>query len=254
MTTLIKVGGNELDDANFLGGLARAVAALAARPVVVHGGGKELTALLARLGSESRFVEGLRVTDEAGLAAAEMVLRGRSSLRLVHAFVAAGLPALGLSGVDAGLVTVEKLDHPAGDLGFVGRPVAVNAGALRALLAADFLPVVAPVCLGRDGGSYNVNADHVAAAIAAALDAERLIFLTNVPGVLFDGRVVPTLTSDATEAAIGDGRISGGMVPKVRSALDVLHRGVRRAIITNLAGLERLAVGEAAGTTFLLEE
>lgn len=251
MSTVIKVGGNELDDASFLAGLTRVLAVMPERPVIVHGGGKELTALQRRLGLESRFVDGLRVTDEESLAVAEMVLRGRANLRLVSTLCSAGIPALGLSGVDAGLVTVEKLAHAAGDLGYVGRPVAVAAGRLQTLLAAGFLPVLAPISLGTDGHTYNVNADQVAAAVATALDAGRLIFLTNVPGVLLDGRRVPRLTATEVEAHIADGAISGGMVPKVRAALEALTRGVRRAIITDLAGLETLARGGEAGTIII---
>lgn len=251
MSAVIKVGGNELDDSTFLAGLTRVLALMRERPVIVHGGGKELTALQKRLGLEARFVDGLRVTDEEGLAVAEMVLRGRANLRLVSALCSAGIPALGLSGVDAGLVTVERFVHPAGDLGYVGRPVAVAAERLRAVLAAGFLPVLAPISLGADGHTYNVNADQVAAAVATALDAERLIFLTNVPGVLLDGRRVPRLTTAEVEARIADGAISGGMVPKVRAALEVLDRGVRHAVITDLAGLEILSGGGEAGTIII---
>jgi acetylglutamate kinase len=251
MTTIIKVGGHELEDESFLSGFAQAVAGLPERPVIVHGGGKELTTLLERLGTPSRFIEGLRVTDEATLAAAEMVLRGRSNLRLVRALVALRLPALGLSGVDGGLVLVEKLLHPQGDLGYVGRPVAVEGERLRTLLLAGFLPVLAPLCIGADGQVYNVNADHVAAAVAAALDAERLLFLTNVTGVLIQGDRAPMLTASQVQAAIADGNISGGMVPKVRSALEALEQGVRCVVITNLAGLESMATGQEAGTAIV---
>lgn len=245
---VIKVGGNELDDAAFLAALTYAVVAMPERPVIVHGGGKELTTLQRRLGLESRFVEGLRVTDEASLAVAEMVLRGRANLRLVRALASARVPALGLCGVDAGLILVEKVLHPSEDLGFVGRPVTVDAERLRTLLAAGFLPVLAPIGLGADGYSYNVNADHVAAAVAVALGAPRLVFLTNVPGVLRDGDPLEQLTVAEVEALIEDGTIAGGMVPKVRAAREALDAGVGAVSITNLEGLEALSQGREAGT------
>lgn len=251
MHIIIKVGGNELDDPAFLLGLTHAISTMPEHPIIVHGGGKELTAVLERMGAQSRFVEGLRVTDETSLAVAEMVLRGRTNLRVVSALVAARLPALGLSGVDAGLVTVEKWIHPDGDLGFVGRPIAVESERLRTLLRVGFLPVIAPICIGADGQCYNVNGDHLASAIAAALDAEQLIFLTNVQGVLINGSRVATLTAAQVQTAIDDGTIFGGMVPKVRSALDALDRGVRRTIITNLVGLTTLVAGGDAGTAIV---
>lgn len=248
MGVVVKVGGNELDDLVFLAGLTRILGSMAERPVVVHGGGRELSAVQQRLGLESRFVDGLRVTDEESLAVAEMVLRGRASLRVVSALASAGIPALGLSGVDAGLVSVEKLRHSEDDLGYVGRPVAVATERLRALLDAGFLPVLAPIGLGVDGHTYNVNADHIAAAVAAALDAELLIFLTNVPGVLFDGRRAPRLSADEVEAAIAGGTISGGMIPKVRAALAALEQRVHRVVITDLEGFATLTQGGEAGT------
>lgn len=241
MTTLVlKIGGNELDDPAFVSELARAVAALQPVPVLVHGGGKEIGIVQKALGGEPRFIDGLRVTDEAALQAAEMVLCGAVSTRLTAALIAAGADAQGLSGVDRGLVRAEKQLHPAGDLGRVGRPVAVRAGVLRALLAEAVVPVVAPVSLGPDG-PYNVNADEAAGAIAAALGDAIVVFVTNVPGVitgeLASGQVAPTLTAAEVEALIGDGTISGGMIPKVRSALAALGAGVHAARITNLAGL-----------------
>jgi acetylglutamate kinase len=243
MTTLVlKVGGNELDDPAFVTAFAAAVAALRPAPVLVHGGGKEIGIVQKALGGEPRFVSGLRVTDAEALQAAEMVLCGSVSTRLVAALQAAGAEAQGLSGVDRGLIRVEKLQHPDGDLGRVGRPVAVRGALLLALLAEGAVPVVAPISLGPEG-PYNVNADEAAGAIAAAIDADEVLFVTNVPGVLVEGAVAPLLSSADVEALIADGTISGGMIPKVRAALTALAAGVKAARITNLAGLGQLAAG-----------
>ncbi|HMO58030.1 MAG TPA: hypothetical protein PKC19_11775, partial [Roseiflexaceae bacterium] len=171
MTTLVlKVGGNELDDPAFVAAFAAAVALLRPVPVLVHGGGKEIGIIQKALGGEPRFVAGLRVTDAEALQAAEMVLCGSVSTRLVAALQAAGAEAQGLSGVDRGLIRVEQWQHPDGDLGRVGRPIAVRGALLRNLLAEGVVPVVAPISLGPEG-SYNVNADEAAGAIAAAIAA-----------------------------------------------------------------------------------
>jgi acetylglutamate kinase len=239
---VLKIGGNELDDPAFIDELARMVARMRPAPVLVHGGGKEIGILQKALGGEPRFVAGLRVTDETALAAAEMVLCGSVSTRLVAALLAAGADAQGLSGVDRGLIRVAKLQHPAGDLGRVGSPVAVRAEVLRGLLEANVVPVVAPISLG-PGGAYNVNADEAAGVIAAALEEAEVVFVTNVPGVLVRDAVAPQLTQAQIEGYIADGIISGGMIPKARAALTALGAGVRAARITNLAGL-----GSGGGT------
>lgn len=239
MTTLVlKIGGNELDDAAFVAALARTIAGSRPIPVLVHGGGKEIGQVQHALGGQPRFVAGLRVTDDSALQAAEMVLCGSVSTRLVAALIAAGADAQGLSGVDRGLIRVEKQLHPDGDLGRVGRPVAVRAEVLRELLDRDVVPVVAPISLGGDG-PYNVNADEAAGAVAAALGDAEVVFVTNVPGVLVGGALAPRLSRDDVDRLIGDGTISGGMIPKVRSALAALAAGVRSARITNLEGLAR---------------
>jgi acetylglutamate kinase len=234
---VLKIGGNELDDPAFVVELARVVADLRPVPVLVHGGGKEIGVVQRALGGEPRFVAGLRVTDAAALMAAEMVLCGQVSTRLVAALLAAGADAQGLSGVDRGLIRVEKAQHPEGDLGRVGTPVAVRAEVLRGLSDAGVVPVVAPISLGPDG-AYNVNADEAAGAIAAALGAgAEVVFVTNVPGVLAGGARAPRLTAREIHALIADGTIRGGMIPKVRAALTALAAGVRAARITDLAGL-----------------
>lgn len=239
---VLKIGGNEIDDAGFLAGLARAVAAMQDAPVIVHGGGKEIADLQLKFGLTPRFVEGLRVTDEASLAIAEMVLSGRVNKRIVAALLNAGVDAIGLSGVDRGVVRVEKLLHPAGDLGRVGKVVSVRGQVLQDYVARKIVPVISPISLG-DEGAYNVNADSVACAIASALNASAVVFVTNVAGVMRDERVIPTLTAPDAEALIKSQVIRGGMIPKVRAALDAIAGGAKAARITNLEGL-----GNGGGT------
>jgi len=171
------------------------------------------------------------------MAVAEMVLSARTNKMLVARLLRAGILAAGISGVDGGLLIVEKMIHPAGDLGWVGRIVGSDPLILRALLAAGFVPVVSPISLGHDGRSYNVNADQAAQAIAVALGASALLFVSNVPGVKANGQVVESLTVAQAEDWIKDGTISGGMIPKVRAALEAVNAGVGRVVITDLAGL-----------------
>lgn len=244
---VLKVGGNEIDDPNFLSGFAQAVTAMPATPVIVHGGGKEIADLQLKFGLTPRFVEGLRVTDETSLAIAEMVLSGRVNKRIVVALLNAGADAIGLSGVDRGIVRVEKMQHPAGDLGRVGKVIGVRGEALQELVAKKIVPVVSPISLG-DEGAYNVNADSVACAIASALNADAVVFVTNVAGVMQDGQVIPTLTAQEADALIKSQVIKGGMIPKVRAALDAVTNGAKAARITNLHGL-----ANGGGTKFIAD-
>jgi len=235
---VIKIGGGQADDEHFLEGLVDAIGDIADRQMlIVHGGGKEIRMWQERLGLECRFVEGLRVTDAHCLQVAEMVLSGLVNKRLVARLVAGGVPAGGLSGVDGGLIRVERMTHPAGDLGFVGRVVEVNPTILEALLDQGLVPVVSPISLGLDGQTYNVNADHAAWAIARTAGAESLVFVSDVPGVLVEGVPLQHLCTDDIESLIRYGVISGGMVPKVRSAVEALAGGVPTVCITNLEGL-----------------
>ena len=235
--SVVKVGGNELDDPAFLDGLAAALAGFAGPLVLVHGGGKEISAALDHYGLEVRFVEGLRVTSPEAMAIMQMVVCGTINKRVVGRLVAAGARAIGLSGIDLGLLRCRPHRPSGADLGRVGAVSAVDAPAIRTMLDQGWLPVFAPVALGADDGlSYNVNADMVAEAIAAALGETELVFVSNVPGVILGGAVAPELDAAAVEAAIGSGEISGGMVPKVRSALAALGGGAASVRITNLAG------------------
>ncbi len=239
---VLKVGGNELDDEAFLAGLTQAVQTVIAdghAPVIVHGGGKAIANLQQRLGIEPSFIEGLRVTDDASLDIAEMVLSGLMNKRIVRSLVDADVRAAGISGVDDGTIHVEKLWHPLGDLGRVGDIRDVDPHLLLTLIEAGIVPVVSPISFGSlDGQSYNVNADHAATAIAARLGAIRLVFISNVPGILVAGRVCRVVTADQAEQWIDEGIIFGGMIPKVRSAIDAVRGGVAQAVITNLAGVQ----------------
>jgi acetylglutamate kinase len=234
---VLKIGGNELSAPGFLPALAAAVRRSAKPTVIVHGGGKAIAALQAQLGLETKKIEGLRVTDAPSLAVAQMVLSGSANKQIVTALLAAGVRAVGLSGVDGGLISCRKKKHPNGDLGFVGEAVAVHADILHHLLNHELTPVISPISLGTDGQTYNVNADEAAAAVAKGLQAELLDFVSNVPGVQHDGDVITDLTWNQCEALIDAGVIAGGMIPKVRAALDAVEKGVSSARIVDLGGL-----------------
>jgi acetylglutamate kinase len=233
----LKVGGNEIDDGGFLTGLAKIVATMDEIPVIVHGGGKEIADLQLKYGLTPRFVDGLRVTDETSLAIAEMVLSGRVNKRIVVALLSAGADAIGLSGVDRGLIRVEKMVHPSGELGRVGKVVDVRSEVLLDFVSKRVVPVVSPISLGEEG-AYNVNADLVACAIARAVKAQQVVFVTNVAGVLKDEQVIPTLVATQAESLVRSQVIKGGMIPKVRAALDAVGGGACAARITNLDGLK----------------
>ena len=237
--SILKVGGNDIDDSAFLAEFVETVAELRQQGelVIVHGGGKEIGNLHERMGVNFEIVEGLRVTTYDSLRLVKMVLGGLVNNRLTRWLVNAGIDALGVSGIDAGLVRVEPLRPGGQDIGFVGHVVEVRVDVLQRWLAAGFLPVISPVSLGIDGHSYNVNADQVASGIAAAAGARRLVFVSNVPGVLIDGALAPCLTVDDVADHIASGQIAGGMIPKVRSAVEAVQDGVAEAVITNLAGL-----------------
>jgi acetylglutamate kinase len=226
-----------LDQPEFLAGLARAAAEIGEPLVIVHGGGQGIADLQTRLGVTPRKVDGLRVTDAASLTIAQMVLSGLVNKQIVAALLTADVEAIGLSGVDRGLLRCRKLAYPGGDLGLVGEIVNVRAEILRELSGQGVTAVISPISLGLDGQIYNVNADNAAAALGAALLAERLDFISNMPGVMVDGRLLPTLDQAEAEALIASGVIEGGMVVKVRAALAAVHNGATQARITNLDGL-----------------
>jgi acetylglutamate kinase len=233
---LIKISGHELDDPLFLTEFANVIKTIKAPIVIVHGGGREISTLQQTMGIEPQYLDGVRITDAASLSVVEMVLCGTVNTRLVRYLVANGVDALGLSGVDRGLIRAEKMANPKQDMGFTGSVISVRGEVLVNLLEQGITPVIAPVCMGTDS-TYNVNADHVAGAVATAIGADRSIFLTNVEGVLVNNAVVKTLTPQQTQVLIDNGTIFGGMIPKVQTALHALENGVSQAVITNLKGL-----------------
>jgi acetylglutamate kinase len=202
-------------------------------PIVVHGGGPQINRMLDRLGVKSRFVNGLRVTDSETMEVVEMVLAGTINKQLVGAINAAGGRAIGLSGKDGGLIRARKLERN-GDLGFVGEPERIDAGVLATFRQSDITPVIAPVGVGAEGETYNINADTVAGAVAAAVEARRFLLLTDVAGVLDgDKQLIPELSAAAARRLIADGTISGGMIPKVETCLEAVEGGVGAAVIVD---------------------
>ncbi len=204
------------------------------QPVVVHGGGPEVSEAMKRLGKQPTFVQGLRVTDAETMEIVEMVLTGKTNRRLVAAIHQQGGQAVGVSGKDGNLLMARKLEGEL-DLGFVGEVEQVNPAVLHALLQAGYIPVVSPIGVGRDGASYNLNADHVAGVLAAALGATKLLLLTDVPGVLSDPEnpdsLISELNREQVQRMLEAGRISGGMIPKLQACLVALEGGVPRAHI-----------------------
>jgi len=244
---VVKYGGHAMGDPDLARAFARDITLLetsGVRPVVVHGGGPQIGQMLDRLGIKSEFKGGLRVTDKATVEVVEMVLAGSINKEIVMAINAEGGKAVGLSGKDGNMVFAERVTKTQKDpdshiekvidLGFVGEPKVVNRAVIDMVLSAELIPVIAPVAPGNDGHTYNVNADTFAGAIAGALGAARLLFLTDVPGVLGrDRKLIRELTRKEALALIADGTISGGMIPKVETCLDALDRGVEGVVILN---------------------
>jgi len=211
-------------------------------PVVVHGGGPQIGAMLKKMNIHSTFIDGLRVTDEAAVEIVEMVLTGSINKQIVSAINAAGGRAVGLSGKDGNLVVARKVamskaDPDTGervpvDLGFVGEPEKINPEVLHTMMKSEIIPVIAPIGAGPKGETFNINADTVAGAVAGAVRAERLVLLTDVEGVLDkDKKLVPRLSVREARALIADGTISGGMIPKIQTAIDAVEAGVSAAVI-----------------------
>jgi acetylglutamate kinase len=245
-TFVVKYGGHAMGDPELARDFAEDVVLMkmvGINVVVVHGGGPQIGAMLKRLGVESTFVGGLRVTDKETAQIAEMVLAGSINKEIVGWIGQAGGRAVGISGKDAGMVTAEKVggkrdaDPLQGierhvDLGFVGEPVAVDTRLLKSLSADGIIPVIAPIAGGLDGHTYNINADTMAGAIAGALGATRFFLLTDVAGVLNkDGDLLSDLDEARIEALKADGTISGGMIPKVETCLHAVGAGVEAAVI-----------------------
>jgi acetylglutamate kinase len=230
MTVVVKFGGNAMADPATTERLAEDLVLMRAvgmHPILVHGGGPQIGELMDRLGKVPEFVDGLRVTDAETLDIARMVLVGKVNRELVSALNVHGPVAVGIAGEDAGLIEAEQRD-PA--LGFVGDVSDVNPSVLQSLLAESLIPVVSTIGSDADGQAYNINADAVAGAVAAAVDAQKLIYLTDVPGVLADVADPASLISATTvadlQAMIADGRLGGGMIPKVGACIDAVEAGV----------------------------
>ncbi|HEX6924029.1 MAG TPA: acetylglutamate kinase [Longimicrobiaceae bacterium] len=240
--TVAKIGGNEIDDTLWLERLARIVAHRTTPLVVVHGGGREVTELQRTLGAEPEWRDGLRVTTPEGLRVVSMVLSGLVNKRLAALLIGAGVEAVGISGEDGGLLRAEPAQG--GALGLTGEIREVRPQLLLSLLESGYVPVVSPVSRGPQGGALNVNADDAASAVATGVAAERFLLVSNIPGVLRDGTVIPEVKVEEVEGLISSGVASGGMAPKLRAAARAAKAGVREV---RIGGLELLA-GEGPGT------
>jgi acetylglutamate kinase len=244
-TFVVKYGGHAMGDPEAARDFAEDIVLLKAvgiNPVVVHGGGPQIGQMLSRLGVESTFVDGLRVTDEATAKVAEMVLSGGINKELVGWIAAAGGKAIGISGKDGGLVTARKVTRTTRDpdsnieqvidLGFVGEPAHVDTSVIDTAVAAGMIPVIAPIAAGADGATYNINADTMAGAIAAALGAARLFLLTDVAGVLDgEGKLLTDLTPADITRLRDEGVIRGGMVPKLETCINAVSAGCEAAVV-----------------------
>ncbi|MBR2214637.1 MAG: acetylglutamate kinase [Selenomonadaceae bacterium] len=245
-TVVIKYGGNAMINDDLKAKVMQDVALMkyvGIHPVIVHGGGPEITGFLKKVGKESSFVSGLRVTDEETVEIAEMVLDGKINSEIVTKLNQSGVRAVGLSGKDAGLITAQKKlatvyeegDKKKVDIGYVGKVTQVDITLLQDLIAHNYVPVIAPIGVGEDGESYNINADYVAAEIAGALKAEKLLLLTDIEGIYKDfndkASFISTLKADEAKSYIKDGVIAGGMIPKVEACLRALEAGANKTHI-----------------------
>jgi len=244
-TVVVKYGGHAMGEEHLATTFGQDIALLkqvGINPVVVHGGGPQINAMLQRLDIKSTFVDGLRVTDDKMVEVVEMVLAGTVNKQVAGLISRAGALAVGICGKDGGLIRARKLQRTKKDpgsniekvldLGYVGEPEHVDVRVIHALTGAGLIPVIAPVGVGADGQTYNINADTVAGAVAGALGAMRLLMLTDVPGVLdAEKRLIPELTVEAVRAGIASGMISGGMIPKVETCVEAVRSGAKGAVI-----------------------
>ncbi|WP_209467573.1 acetylglutamate kinase [Symbiobacterium terraclitae] len=242
-TVVIKYGGAAMAAADLKAAVMQDIALMkyvGMHPIVVHGGGPEVSGMAKQMGIEPRFVDGLRVTDAATMAIAQMVLVGKTNREIVTHLVEQGVKAVGLSGQDGGLIRAVRHLHRSRtgemvDLGFVGDVAAVDTAVLETLTAAGYVPVIAPIGLGPGGQPYNINADTVAGAIAAALKAEKLVLLTDVEGVRADkddpGSLLSRVTAQEVQGWIARGKLEGGMIPKLQCCITALEGGVNRVHI-----------------------
>lgn len=230
-TFVIKYGGAAMTDDSLKAMFAKDVTLLTkigVKIVIVHGGGKEITEMLNKLKIETKFVNGQRYTDERTLDVVQMVLAGKINKEIVARINQNGGNAVGLCGVDGDLIKAKQFKDNGQDIGLVGEITKINVGVLTLLLSNNFLPVVAPTGVGDDGELYNINADVAAGEIAAALKSEKLLYLSDVEGVMADGKLIPSLSEDEAKEFVKKGRINGGMIPKVDSAFKALDAGVKK--------------------------
>ena len=234
-TIVVKYGGNAMADPALQQSFARDIVLLkqvGINPVVIHGGGPQIGNLLKQIGKESHFVDGMRVTDAETMDVVHMVLGGLVNKQIVNMINQAGGRAIGLTGKDGNMIIARKMQHPAVDLGHVGEVIEIDASVVKMLEEDRFIPVIAPIGVGRDGTSYNINADIVAGKMAEVLNAERLLLLTNTPGVLDkQGVLIETLSQADIQNLIADGTIQGGMLPKLACATDAISAGAKSASI-----------------------
>jgi acetylglutamate kinase len=234
-TFVVKYGGNAMGDDDMIDSFARDIVLMKAvgmNPVVVHGGGPQIGKHLEKLGKKSEFVEGMRVTDAETMDVVEMMLGGLVNKAVVNAIAKQGGRAVGLTGKDGGLIRARKLLIKGQDIGQVGEVEAIDPRVVDHLESGGFIPVIAPVGVGADGTAYNINADLVAGKLASVLQAEKLMLLTNVQGLMDkQGQVLTGLTVPQVEALIADGTVYGGMLPKVACALDAVRSGVKSSVI-----------------------
>jgi acetylglutamate kinase len=265
-TVVIKYGGNAMVDENLKSGFARDIVLMklvGINPVVVHGGGPQIGNLLERIGKESQFIEGMRVTDSETMDVVEMVLGGLVNKEIVNLITRHGGRAVGLTGKDGDLIRARKMTITRNspeleapeiiDIGHVGEVASIDASVVHMLVSGDFIPVIAPIGVGEDGHSYNINADLVAGRMAEVLDAEKLILLTNTPGLLDKaGKLLTGLNATDVNELIADGTVHGGMLPKINCALSAVHSGVNAAHIIDgrveHAVLVELFTDEGVGT------
>ena len=256
-TVCIKVGGSTLDAPGFLADFAASVAAISKDffPVIVHGGGKDIGRQLELLKKEYKFVEGMRVTDAETVGAVQMVLSGDVNKRIVNALQTAGTNCLGISGVDCNLLSAARMTVKGQDIGFVGILEAVDTRIIDLCQKNGIVPVVSPISRDSDGNIYNVNADLAASEIAKALHAGHLVFISDVAGVLVDGKVRRTIKTSEVEDLISAGHIKGGMMPKVRGARESVENGVAQVHICGWNGKEtlgnELTLKKSSGTVVL---
>ncbi len=238
-TVVVKYGGNAMINEELKNSVMEDVTLLkyvGMNPIIVHGGGPDISAALKTYHIESRFQNGLRVTDEETMRVAQMVLVGKTNKEIVSYVNKKGGKAIGLCGIDGSLIECEPLTQDSDgnpiDIGFVGKIVSINKKMLQSLANDEYIPIIAPIGTDHNGQSYNINADTVASAVATAIQAEKLIYLTDVEGVKDnDGNIIYEITTDAAETLIENGTVSGGMIPKVRACTDAVKKGVNRVHI-----------------------